>query len=55
MPVSKSNPLVGEPDKFIDDPVVFRVFYCPGCGSQIDNEIALENDPILHDMEITVM
>jgi len=55
LPVSKSNPLVGKPDRFIDDPVVFRIFYCPGCGSQIDNEIALENDPILHDMEVTVL
>ena len=51
-PVSDSNPLVGDPKDFIDDPVAFRLFYCPACGSQIDNEIAVESDPVMRDTEL---
>lgn len=51
-PVSASNPLIGDPLQFIDDPVAFRQFCCPGCGTQIDNEIAVERDPVLCDIAI---
>ena len=46
------GPLVGDPKDFIDDPVAFRLFYCPACGSQIDNEIAVESDPVMRDTEL---
>jgi len=49
-PVSASNPLIGDPLRFIDDAVAFRQFCCPGCGTQIDNEIAVERDPVLCDI-----
>jgi N-methylhydantoinase B len=52
-PVAASNPLIGEPGRFIDDPVAFRQFFCPGCGAQIDNEIAVARDPVLHDIRVT--
>ena len=52
LPVSDSNPLVGDPKDFIDDAVEFRLFYCPACGSQIDNEIAVESDPVMRDIEL---
>jgi N-methylhydantoinase B len=51
-PVMVSNPLIGEPSDFIDDKVNFRQFCCPGCGAQIDNEIAVERDPVLSDIAI---
>jgi len=51
-PVSDSNPLIGAPDRFIDDPVSFRQFFCPGCGSLIDNEVAVDTDPVLTDISI---
>ena len=51
-PVSASNPLIGEPSDFIDDKVEFRQFCCPGCGVQIDNEIAVAHDPVLCDIAI---
>ncbi len=51
-PVSASNPLIGEPSDFIDDKVVFRQFCCPGCGVQIDNEIAVAQDPVLCDIAV---
>ena len=48
-PVSASNPLIGDPQRFIDDDVAFRQFYCRGCGTLIDNEIAVTRDSPLHD------
>ncbi len=51
-PVSDSNPLVGDPADFIDDAVAFRLFYCPACGSLIDNEIAVDSDPVMRDIEL---
>jgi len=41
-----------DPSEFIDDEVQFRLFICPGCGTQIENEIAVSIDPILKDIEI---
>lgn len=49
-PVTFSNPLIGDPDRFIDDPVVFRQFYCGGCGALIENEVAVTNDAVLSDI-----
>ncbi|MGD9601402.1 MAG: hydantoinase B/oxoprolinase family protein [Gammaproteobacteria bacterium] len=51
-PVSASNPLIGDPRDFIDDDVAFRQFCCPGCGTQIDNEIAVAHDPVLCDIAL---
>ncbi|MEM7540054.1 MAG: hydantoinase B/oxoprolinase family protein [Pseudomonadota bacterium] len=48
--VAASNPLIGDPEKYIDDAVEFRQFFCPGCGTLIDNEIAVKSDPVLHDL-----
>jgi N-methylhydantoinase B len=52
LPVSASNPLIGDPARFIDDAVSFRRFHCPCCGAQIDNEIAVSRDPILADIHV---
>lgn len=52
-PVSASNPLIGAPDRFIDDEVTFRQFYCPGCGRLIDNEVAVATDPVLADLAVS--
>jgi N-methylhydantoinase B len=54
LPVSRSNPLVGDPADFIDDAVAFRLFHCPACGSHIDNEIAVESDPVMRDIELAL-
>ena len=43
--------LVGDPKRFIDPRPQFRQFCCPGCGLLIENEIALESDPLLRDVE----
>jgi N-methylhydantoinase B len=52
LPVTASNPLIGDPSRFIDDAVAFRRFHCPGCGAQIDNEIAVTRDPVLLDVQV---
>ena len=49
--IQASNPIVGDPKRFIDPTPQFRQFSCPGCGTLIENEIAVAEDPILMDIE----
>jgi N-methylhydantoinase B len=51
-PVQTANPLIGEPRRFIDDPVQFRQFCCPACGGLVENEVCRAQDPILWDIEL---
>jgi N-methylhydantoinase B len=51
-PISWSNPHAGNPERFIDAEPVFRQFFCPGCGSLIENEIAVADEPLLADIEL---
>jgi len=51
-PIEESNPLVGDPKRFIDPLPRFRQFCCPGCGLLVENEIALEDEPLLRDVEL---
>ncbi len=39
--------LIGDPERFIDDEVQFRQFYCPACGGLIENEVCRAQDPLL--------
>ena len=41
------DPIIGDPARFIDARPVFRQFFCPGCGRLIENEVALEGEPVL--------
>ena len=52
LPIQASNPIVGDPARFIDPTPQFRQFCCPGCGLLIENEIAVSDDPVLRDVEI---
>jgi N-methylhydantoinase B len=52
LPIEASNPIAGDPKRFIDPLPQFRQFCCPGCGLAIENEIAIEDDPLLRDVEI---
>ena len=51
-PVSHAVPLSGDPQRFIDAAPLFRQFFCPGCGTLIENEIALATDPLLRDITV---
>jgi len=50
--ITSANPNIGDYRRYIDDRPVFRQFFCPGCGSLVENEVARENDPVLHDIEL---
>jgi N-methylhydantoinase B len=50
--ITSANPNIGDYRRYIDDRPVFRQFFCPGCGALIENEVAREADPVLHDIEL---
>jgi N-methylhydantoinase B len=52
--ITHAVPLSGDPHRYIDAEPVFRQFFCPGCGALIENEVALETDPVLRDIEVLV-
>jgi len=52
LPIEASNPIVGDPKRFIDPQPQFRQFCCPGCGLAIENEIAVAEEPPLRDVEL---
>ena len=52
LPITASNPHVGDYLRYIDDEPVFRQFFCPGCGRLIENEIARFDDDLLVDIEL---
>ena len=51
-PIQAANTLIGEPQRFIDDPVQFRQFCCPACGGLIENEVCRAQDAVLWDVEL---
>jgi N-methylhydantoinase B len=51
-PIRSSNPIVGDPARFIDPKPQFRQFCCPGCGLLVENEIAVDTEPLLVDVEL---
>ncbi len=49
-----ANPLIGDPHRFIDDTPEFRQFFCPGCGTLIENEIAIAGEDLLMDLHVEI-
>jgi N-methylhydantoinase B len=52
LPLSAANPLIGDPRRFVDADPVFRTFVCPGCGTMIDTEMCLSDDPPIRDIRL---
>lgn len=50
-PISDAGPFV-DPGYALDASVEFREFCCPSCGLLLDAEVALADDPPLHDIEL---
>ena len=48
--ITHATPLAGDPHRFIDAKPLFRQFFCPGCGSLIENEVAIEGSPLVRDI-----
>ena len=46
-PIEDANPRIVDPGRFIDQQVVFRQYFCPGCAVALENEVILEDsDPV---------
>jgi N-methylhydantoinase B len=50
--LDQGNPTIADPAPFVDDVVVFRRFYCPGCAVLIETEVARPGDEPIRDIEI---
>jgi acetone carboxylase gamma subunit len=53
-PPQELNQTIEPPENVLgEDPgVEYRQFFCPDCGTQLSVTFALEDDPILHDIDI---
>jgi len=47
------SPANRNPADYIDEPVEFRIFICPGCGTQVESEVAVTREPPVWDAQIT--
>jgi N-methylhydantoinase B len=52
LPITAASPRIGDPAVYIDNPVSFRHFYCPGCGALLDTEVACDDVAPLRDVEL---
>ena len=46
------SPVNGDPAQYVDDKVTFRLFFCPGCGTQVETEIILADLPPIWDVQL---
>ena len=51
-PLTEAGPLVNDPSEYVDEEVEFRQFYCPGCGTLLENEVVLAELEPVHDKEL---
>lgn len=51
-PIEDANPLIVDPDRFIDDPVEFRQFFCPGCATLLENEVIRTDSASVWDKQL---
>jgi len=50
--LEEGNVHIGDPGRYIDTKMVFRRYYCPGCGVLLDTEVARSQDPPLWDIQL---
>jgi acetone carboxylase gamma subunit len=53
-PIEYANPLIVDPATFIDDEVVFRQYFCPGCATLLENEVILADSEPVWDKQVEV-
>lgn len=51
--VETANPHILNPQRYIKATLVFRRYYCPGCGVILDTEVSRAEEPPLWDIEIS--
>lgn len=52
-PIEEANPLIVDPKLFIDDEVVFRQYFCPGCAVLLENEVILATSEPVWDKQVS--
>lgn len=50
--IERAGPHYVDPSRFVDGEMVFRRFYCPGCGTMLFTETARKGDPILAEFSV---
>jgi N-methylhydantoinase B len=50
--VLDANPLIVDPSLFIDETMVFRQYFCPGCATLLENEIVLASTAAVWDKQL---
>lgn len=51
-PISNAGPYYDDPSRFVSEEMVFREFYCPGCGTMLFNQTARRGDPVLKEFDV---
>lgn len=51
-PLSEGNPTLRDPAIYTDSTVVFRQFICPGCGTMLETEVAVDGAPPQWDVRV---
>lgn len=51
-PVEDAGPHYVDPSRFVDDNVVFREYYCPGCGTRQFTQTARPEDGHVSEVEL---
>jgi acetone carboxylase gamma subunit len=52
LPLSEANPHLRDPSIYTDHSVAFRQFICPGCGTMLDTEVAVDGAPPQWDIRV---
>jgi N-methylhydantoinase B len=45
LPLAEGNPTLRDPSIYTDSTVAFRQFVCPGCGTMLETELAIDGAP----------
>ncbi len=51
-PLTAISPRALDPTLFVDDPMIFRQFFCPSCAVLLENETVRKDDPPQWDIKI---
>jgi acetone carboxylase gamma subunit len=52
LPLEESNPHLRDPAIYTDSTVTFRQFICPGCGTLLQTEVAVDGAPPRWDIRV---
>ncbi len=52
IPFTALSPANHDPADYIDEPVEFRAFFCRGCGTQVETEVAVTREPPVWDVQL---